>query len=87
MPFTEAKTEEMVEGMQGHEHDEDEHDEDEHDEHEEHEENDEHVWLSLKNVEIFCNEISAVLQYIQKTHLLILKNSLPLVKNNDSTFR
>ena len=44
------------------EHDEDEHDEDEHDEHHHHHhhdevEMDEHVWLSLKNAKLVCNEI------------------------------
>lgn len=43
-------------------HDEDEHDEDEHDEHHHHHhhdevEMDEHVWLSLKNAKLVCNEI------------------------------
>ena len=43
-------------------HDEDDHDEDEHDEHHHHHhddevEMDEHVWLSLKNAKLVCNEI------------------------------
>ena len=65
------KPEEVVEGMEDedhdHDHDEDEHDEDDHDEdeHDEHHhhhhhdevEMDEHVWLSLKNAKLVCNEI------------------------------
>lgn len=54
------KPEEVVEGMEdeGHDHD---HDEDEHDEHHHHHDDevemDEHVWLSLKNAKLVCNEI------------------------------
>lgn len=64
-----AKEEELVEGMEG-EHDEEEHhhegEDHDHDEHEHHHhddeeepEYDEHVWLSVKNAEIFVNEIAA----------------------------
>ena len=47
-----AKTEELVEGMKGHGHDHD-HDHADHDE-----EYDEHVWLSLRNAEIFVRKIA-----------------------------
>lgn len=55
------KPEEVVEGMEDEDHDHD-HDEDEHDEHHHHHhddevEMDEHVWLSLKNAKLVCNEI------------------------------
>ncbi len=54
-----AKTEEMVEGMQESTHD---HEEGEDSDHEEEEEEyDEHVWLSLKNAEIFCRTIADTL--------------------------
>lgn len=58
-----AKEEEIIEGMEAHEHDLNE----AHHEHDSGEENheevayDEHVWLSLKNAKIICNEISSVL--------------------------
>ena len=45
-----AKTEELVEGMEGHDHD---HEHADHDE-----EYDEHVWLSLRNAEIFVRKIA-----------------------------
>lgn len=54
------KPEEVVEGMEDEDHDHD-HDEDEHDEHHHHHDDevemDEHVWLSLKNAKLVCNEI------------------------------
>ncbi len=62
-----AKEEEVVEGMQaehGHDHD---HDDDE-DEHEEETEYDEHVWLSLKNAQIFVSTIADSLSNIDPTH-------------------
>ena len=52
-----AKEEEVVEGMQ----EEDGHDGHEHEEQEELE-YDEHVWLSLKNTQVFCDAISEALQ-------------------------
>lgn len=52
-----AKEEEVVEGMQETE----EHDGHDHEESEE-VEYDEHVWLSLRNAEVFCNAISKALQ-------------------------
>ncbi len=45
-----AKTEELVEGMEGHDHDHEHTDRDE--------EYDEHVWLSLRNAEIFVRKIA-----------------------------
>lgn len=62
-----AKEEEVVEGMQaerGHDHD---HDDDE-DEHEEETEYDEHVWLSLKNAQLFVSAIADSLSNIDPTH-------------------
>ena len=49
-----AKTEEIVEGMQNGEHD---HDGDHDHDHEEEEEYDEHVWLSLRNSQVFVDKI------------------------------
>ena len=62
-----AKAEEVVEGMQ--EDDEHEHDHD-HEEHEHHEEveYDEHVWLSLKNAAVLCQEIANQLSVIDPAH-------------------
>ena len=62
-----AKAEEVVEGMQ--EDDEHEHDHD-HEEHEHHEEveYDEHVWLSLKNAAVICQEIANQLGVIDPAH-------------------
>lgn len=60
-----AKEEEVVEGMQeehGHDHEDDE------DEHEEEAEYDEHVWLSLKNAQIFVSAIADSLSKIDPTH-------------------
>ena len=54
------KMEEVVEGMQESEHDH-EHEENadhEHEEEHEHHHNDEHVWLSLKNAQIYCDVIA-----------------------------
>lgn len=62
-----AKEEEVVEGMQaehGHDHDH----EDDADEHEEEAEYDEHVWLSLKNAQIFVSAIADSLSKIDPTH-------------------
>ena len=54
-----AKEEELIEGMQGEE-------EGEEEEEEEEKEYDEHVWLSLKNAELFINEISKNISSIDK---------------------
>jgi len=55
--------EEICEHMEGHDHDEDkDHEHEEGEEHEHEEEKDEHVWLSLKNAEVFVNAISKSLQ-------------------------
>lgn len=49
-----VKQESHIEGMEHHEHD-----------HEDHEhENDEHVWLSLRNAKLFCEEISGQLSLL-----------------------
>lgn len=61
-----AKEEEIVEGMQA-EHDHEHEDEDE-GEHEEEPEYDEHVWLSLKNAQIFVSAIADSLSNIDPTH-------------------
>ena len=57
-----TKVEELKEGMQEEEHEHDDEDEAEHEE-EEHDEveYDEHVWLSLRNAKVVCNEIADVL--------------------------
>ncbi|MCL1867256.1 MAG: metal ABC transporter substrate-binding protein, partial [Oscillospiraceae bacterium] len=53
-----AKIEEIVEGMEHDDHDDDHdgHDDDDHDDHDE--EIDEHVWLSLRNAQLFCEVIA-----------------------------
>lgn len=64
-----VKEEEVVEGMEAeeHEHEDGEAQEEEH-EHEEDPEYDEHVWLSVKNAEILCNEIADALAEIDADH-------------------
>lgn len=57
-----VKTEEVVEGMQETEHDHDHDNSKEVSTFEDEEEKDEHVWLSLKNAEVFVNAISKSLQ-------------------------
>ena len=57
-----VKTEEVVEGMQETEHDHDHDHSKEVSTFEDEEEKDEHVWLSLKNAEVFVNAISKSLQ-------------------------
>lgn len=69
-----AKEEEVVEGMQGeHDHDHDHEDGEEHehedeDDHEEEPEYDEHVWLSLKNAQIFVSAIADSLSKVDPAH-------------------
>ena len=62
-----TKTEEVVEGMQTDDHDEgdDEHD---HEHHDDEDELDEHVWLSVKNAQLFCGVIADALQSLDPTH-------------------
>ncbi len=55
-----AKEEEVVEGMQEHEH--------EHQEGEEEHEYDEHVWLSLKNAQLFVQKIADALAKVDSEH-------------------
>lgn len=64
-----AKSEEVVEGMEAEEHEHEKSEEHEHEEGEEHEheegpEYDEHVWLSLKNAQVFCSYIAQQLGVI-----------------------
>ncbi len=65
-----AKEEEVVEGMQ-----QEEHEQDEHHTHEDEMEYDEHVWLSLKNAEIFTKEIATVLGKADEEHAQIYENN------------
>ena len=76
----EAKEEEVMEGMEAeHEHEEGEHhdqeDGEKHEEHNEAPEYDEHVWLSLKNAEIFCNYISDKLCSLDNKNASDYKNN------------
>ena len=69
-----AKEEELVEGMQAEEHDHEHgHEDADHDEDEI--EYDEHVWLSLRNAEIFTQKISDELQTIDKDNAEIYKSN------------
>lgn len=72
-----VKDEEIVEGMEHeHEHEDEEHEDEEHEhdedeehegeEHEHEEEKDEHVWLSLRNASVICEEIAAQLGNIDE---------------------
>ncbi|MBR5712261.1 MAG: zinc ABC transporter substrate-binding protein [Lachnospiraceae bacterium] len=69
-----AKEEELVEGMQEEEHDHDHDHEDgddhehEHDHDDEEKEYDEHVWLSLRNANVFVKAISDAMQKIDAAH-------------------
>ena len=67
-----AKTEEIIEGMEGHDHDDDhegeDHEEDHASEDHDHESLDEHVWLSLKNAEVLINEIADSIQKLDSEH-------------------
>ena len=67
-----AKEEEVVEGMQ----DEDGHDGHDHDE----VEYDEHVWLSLRNTEVFCDAISEALQAADPDHADLYKKNTTAYK-------
>lgn len=72
-----AKEEELVEGMEADDHDhssEEEHSEEDHD-HEEETAFDEHVWLSLKNAELFVNEITNELSSIDSENTDILQTN------------
>lgn len=82
-----AKEEELVEGMQPEEHEhsdeEEEHDEHEDEEHEdeehEHEEEvvyDEHVWLSLRNAQLFCDAITKELSSLDAENADAYKNNM-----------
>lgn len=70
----EVKEEEMVDGMQESEHHHSHH-EDLNESMEHEKENDEHVWLSLKNAEILCNEISGALQKIDSDNAQIYETN------------
>ncbi len=71
-----VKIEELVEGMEPDEHE----DEDDHDDHDE-DEIDEHVWLSLRNAQIFVNEIKNKLINIDnKNSEVFTKNSNDYIK-------
>ncbi len=71
-----VKTEEIVEGMQEDDEHEHEDESDEHEEEHEHEnEADEHVWLSLKNAEFFCNLIAEKLSVIDPESSEIYKKN------------
>lgn len=68
-----AKEEELKEGMQADEHEHEE-GEDEH-EHEEEPEYDEHVWLSLKNVKTFVDKISEAFEKVDAQHADVFKSN------------
>ena len=77
-----VKTEETVEGME-HEHEHEEGEEHEHEEGEEHEheeESDEHVWLSLKNAEILCAEITSELSALDKDNAAVYESNFAAYK-------
>ena len=60
-----AKIEEMAEGMQR-DHDDDDDDDDDRDDDDDEHEYDEHVWLSLKNAQIFCTAITDALSKLDE---------------------
>ncbi len=63
-----VKSEEVVEGMEQEHHEHEDDHEDDHDTLEDEEETDEHVWLSLKNAEVLCKEITNQLSAIDPAH-------------------
>ncbi|MCR5564855.1 MAG: metal ABC transporter substrate-binding protein, partial [Gammaproteobacteria bacterium] len=67
-----AKEEELIEGMEGEDHDHDHEEGEDHDHDHEHEEGeaeyDEHVWLSLKNAQIFVSKIKDAMVSIDKAN-------------------
>lgn len=67
-----VKKEELVEGMEPHKHG---HDEDDKHGHDEDEDYDEHVWLSLKNAQIFAAEIKNKLVEIDNKNAEIYSNN------------
>lgn len=70
-----AKEEELVEGMEGEEHDHEEGEDHDH-EHEEGEvEYDEHVWLSLKNAQIFVEKIKDAVVKLDKANASLYENN------------
>lgn len=78
-----VKAEELVEGM--------EHEESEEHHGDNHEEYDEHVWLSLKNAEIFVNKLAQVLSDLDKDHAEEYKTNalayIAKIKALDGDFR
>lgn len=77
-----AKEEELKEGMQEseHEHEHEHEHKHEHEHEHEHEEGeveyDEHVWLSLRNAKILCNEIASALQSLDASNSAVYKSNL-----------
>ena len=72
-----AKIEEIVEGMENpddHDDDDDDHDDNEHDDDDE--EYDEHVWLSLRNAEVFCSAIAGALSTLDPENAREYENNL-----------
>ena len=78
-----AKEEELKEGMQG--------EEEEEEEEEEETEYDEHVWLSLNNAKLFCNEIESALEAADPDNSADyrseLENYISELDSLDSSFR
>jgi zinc transport system substrate-binding protein len=79
-----AKTEEIIEGMEddeAHEHEDEHEGESEHEGEEEHaheegEVFDEHVWLSLKNAQVFCSDIADALSSLDAGNAEVYQNNL-----------
>lgn len=73
-----AKQEELVEGMQAeaHDHEAEEHDHEEEDHDHEPAELDEHIWLSLKNAQVLCNEIAAQFIAMDSAHTVLYETAL-----------
>ncbi len=73
-----AKTEEIVEGMEGHEdheHHEDHEDHESHEDHGEEEEYDEHVWLSLRNADVFVSSFAEALTELDPENAATYQNN------------
>ena len=73
-----AKEEELVEGMQAEDHDHEHDEHDEHDEDDDHDEDeaeyDEHVWLSLRNAQLFTQAIADALGQLDAAYIAKLQD-------------
>ncbi|MCL1904210.1 MAG: metal ABC transporter substrate-binding protein [Oscillospiraceae bacterium] len=72
-----VKMERVTDGMEhdGYDDDDDDDDHDEHDDEHDDDEEDEHVWLSLRNAQLFCEVISEAISLLDPENSVIYKNN------------